>query len=58
MNHDNYDKDILKALKSIATSLKSIDSVLHKNTNNKQYDTENINTTDNIKDDLRKLYSE
>ena len=27
-NHDNYDMDLLKALKNIAESLKSIDSLL------------------------------
>lgn len=36
MNHDNYDNNILKALQSIATSLRNIDKKLNTPTGIKQ----------------------
>ena len=38
-NHDNYDKNLLKALQDIAKSLRSIDSTLKKMTNDKKEET-------------------
>ena len=39
-NHDNYEKNLLKALQDIAKSLKSIDSALKMATNNEKEKTE------------------
>ena len=42
-NHDNYEKNLLKALQDIAKSLRSIDSTL-KTIDKEKENTENINT--------------
>ena len=42
-NHDNYEKNLLKALQDIAKSLRSIDSTL-KTIDKEKEKTENVNT--------------
>ena len=42
-NHDNYDKNLLKALQDIAKSLRSIDSTL-KTIDKEKEKTENVHT--------------
>ena len=42
-NHDNYDKNLLKALQDIAKSLRSIDLIL-KTVDKEKEKTENIHT--------------
>ena len=42
-NHDNYEKNLLKALQDIAKSLRSIDLTL-KNVDKEKEKTENVNT--------------
>ena len=42
-SHDNYDKNLLKALQDIAKSLRSIDSTL-KAVDKEKEKTENVNT--------------
>ena len=42
-NHDNYDKNLLKALQDIAKSLRSIDSTL-KTVDKEKENTENVHT--------------
>ena len=52
-NHDNYEKNLLKALQDIAKSLRSIDSTL-KTVDKEKEKTENVHSYKNYHPNLEK----